>query len=185
MYQIYEIRRCKSYVESEEVNSIGIKNFILGKLSEGYIVCWLHYEVLFGKMKNSAFVFYNGNDPDFERYLVELRAFNENEELRIWRRMGTFFYRYRKDNEGEENEYIDAEQVMFGTKSEGSNDSFHKITESKGIEYYLPSEFLNGKTLSPKTQRLILHTRNYIGYNDFGQAGFVDSRFLKIKAEGV
>jgi len=25
-----------------------------------------------------------------------------------------------------------------------------------------------------------LHTRNYIGYNEIGQAGFVDSRFLNI-----
>ncbi len=159
-----------------------LESFILGRLKNGYIGCWLYNEVLFGRIKDGKISFYNDEIPNFERYAMRIRAFNENEEIHIWKSDGRFLCRYRKDGEGESCEYIDAQQVMLGTKSAKCGD-FCEITENIGAKYMVPSEFLNGFSLSPN-RRLILKTRNYIGYNEIGQAGFVDSRFVKIYVWG-
>lgn len=79
-------------------------------------------------------------------------------------------------------EYIDADQVMYGSKFE-IKDEFIEVYEKRGIRYIVPKEFIGNNLIDDinnNKKRLVLHTRNYIGYNEIGQAGFVDSRFLKI-----
>lgn len=61
---------------------------------------------------------------------------------------------------------------------------FVEVSEPRGIKYIVPKEFLLGEKLTQSDMRLILYTRNYIGYNEIGQAGFIDYRFVKIEARG-
>jgi len=182
---IYRIAIIRSKVEEKETgNNIIIKE--IEKIQNGYIVCWLDYAVLFGTVQNDEIKFYNSKLPDFNKYLQKLRIFNEKEEIYIWRSGDKFKFRYREDGvsekDGKEIEYIDAKQVMRGSKFEDKV-NFIEVSEKRGTRYIIPKEFIGNNLINDinnNKKRLILHTRNYIGYSEIGQAGFVDSRFLKI-----
>jgi len=175
---MYTIKCIKSSVEKGEVNS-DLNSFIINKINEGFIICWLHYEVLFGKIENNGFTFYSNLTSNLKKYLIKLRAFNDKDEIYLWKHDDKLSFRYRKDGEGTDWEIIDAKQVMFGTNSRDLGNGFTEIKEKRGIKYIVPTEFLNGRSLSIKA-RLMLITRNYIYDNELGQANFIDSRFLKI-----
>lgn len=186
---IYEIGTIRSKVEAKDMdNELNNDAFIqkIKEVDKGYIVCWLDYAVLFGIIQSGEIKFYNNELPDFNKYLQKLRVFNEKKELYIWRSGNKFKFRYREDGvsdeDGEIVEYIDADQVMYGSKFE-VKDEFIEVSEKRGIRYIVPKEFIGNSSiedLNKNEKRLVLHTRNYIGYNEIGQAGFVDSRFLKI-----
>jgi CRISPR-associated protein (TIGR03984 family) len=186
---IYEIKTIYSKVEQKDLdNELNNDAFIqkIKDVGKGYIVCWHDYAVLFGTVQNGEIKFYNNESPDLNRYLQKLRIFNENKELYIWKSGGKLKYRYREDVVSDENgeivEYIDADQVMYGSKFEDKG-NFIEVSEKRGIRYIVPKEFIGNNLIDDinnNKKRLILHTRNYIGYNEIGQAGFVDSRFLKI-----
>lgn len=185
-----KIKTIHSKVKIKEMNDIlNNGSFIeeIKKISNGYIVCWLDYKVLFGIIQSDEIKFYDNELPDFNKYLQKLRIFNEKEELYIWRSENKFKFRFRKDEvceEGKQTEYIDAQQIMYGNSFEDKGD-FIEVSEKKGIRYIVPREFIGNINIeelsnSEGKNRLVLYTRNYIGYNEVGQAGFVDSRFLKI-----
>ncbi|WP_029689279.1 CRISPR-associated protein Csx19 [Thermoanaerobacter sp. A7A] len=186
---IYEIGTIRSKVEAKDMdNELNNDAFIqkIKEVDKGYIVCWLDYAVLFGIIQSGEIKFYNNELPDFNKYLQKLRVFNEKKELYIWRSGNKFKFRYREDGvsdeDGEIVEYINADQVMYGSKFE-VKDEFIEVSEKRGIRYIVPKEFIGNSSiedLNKNEKRLVLHTRNYIGYNEIGQAGFVDSRFLKI-----
>ena len=186
---IYEIGTIRSKVEAKDMdNELNNDAFIqkIKEVDKGYIVCWLDYAVLFGIIQSGEIKFYNNELPDFNKYLQKLRVFNEKKELYIWRSGNKFKFRYREDGvsdeDGEIVEYIDADQVMYGSKFE-VKDEFIEVSEKRGIRYIVPKEFIGNSSiedLNKNEKRLVLHTRNYIGYNEIGQAGFADSRFLKI-----
>ena len=187
---IYEIGTIRSKVEAKDMdNELNNDAFIqkIKEVDKGYIVCWLDYAVLFGIIQSGEIKFYNNELPDFNKYLQKLRVFNEKKELYIWRSGNKFKFRYREDGvsdeDGEIVEYIDADQVMYGSKFE-VKDEFIEVSEKRGIRYIVPKEFIGNSSveeLNKNGKRLVLHTRNYIGYNEIGQAGFVDSRFLKVQ----
>jgi len=188
---IYEIKTIRSKVEAKETDN-NIEEVIKGieKIQNGYIVCWLDYTVLFGTVQSGKIKLYNNELPDFNKYLQKLRVFNEKEELYIWRSGDLFKFRYREDGvseeEGKKIEYIDAEQIMHGSRFENKGD-FIEVSEERGIRYIVPEKFIENNLIDDinnNKKRLVLHTRNYIGYNEIGQAGFIDSRFLNISIYG-
>lgn len=186
---IYEIVEIRSKIEAKDMDSKLNNDAFIQKIKEfdeGYIVCWLDYAVLFGIIKNGEIKFYNNELPDFNKYLQKLRVFNDQSELYIWRSGDKFKFRYREDGvsneDGEKVEYIDADQVMYGSKF-NPKDEFIEVSEKRGIRYKVPRELIgnySAEDLDNNKKRLVLHTRNYIGYNEIGQAGFIDSRFLRI-----
>jgi CRISPR-associated protein (TIGR03984 family) len=168
----------KSNVGSwQELNSL-----IAGFLTSGKVVAYLHYKVLIGKIEQGELAFYD--KEKFEpKHLLQLRAFNEDKELYIRHQQGgSFAVRYRIDGEGELVEAVEACQVLWGKiKQDGSlTEGWVRLAEQRGVEMILPSE----KVLLGET-RVRLKTRNYIGYNDAKQAGYVDSRFVEFVAEEV
>jgi len=188
---IYEIKTIHSKVEAKETDN-NIEEVIkeIEKIQNGYIVCWLDYAVLFGTVQSGKIKLYNNELPDFNKYLQKLRVFNEKEGLYIWRSGDKFKFRYREDGVSEEVgkkiEYIDAEQIMYGSRFENKGD-FIEVSEERGIRYIVPEKFIENNLIDDinnNKKRLVLHTRNYIGYNEIGQAGFIDSRFLNISIYG-
>ena len=55
--------------------------------------------------------------------------------------------------------------------------------EDRGIELLIHHSLLPENVVVTPKDRLWLITRNYIDYNDLGQAGYVDCRFVKIQSE--
>ena len=183
---IYEIKEINSYVETGEISS-NILEFLLNKKIDGYIVCWLFNEVIFGKLQKGKLITPRNNETiqALEKYLIKLRLFNEKEELYVFNKSGKWCYRYRKDNVGEKWEVIDTDQIMYGTEATKLNDDFFKISEERGICYIVPKEFLGDNTELSATERLVLKTRNYIKYTELGQTEFVDNRFLEIVRRSI
>jgi len=176
---VYKIVEIKTQIQRGEISS-NIEDLIKNRIKDGLIIGWFYQEVLFGEIRNGNINFYNNKQPNYEKNLIRVRIFNENEEFYLWKKNGKWHYRYiKEDNDGDNFEVIDAEQVMFGTKSGNNIGGFVKISEERGIEYFVPSKVLNNRNLG-RNKRLVLKTRNYIKYNKIGQAGFVDSRFVKI-----
>ncbi len=140
----------------------------------GFCVVYLDYEVLIGRFVDENFRFY-----DVEifkpKYIQKIRLFNVDQELFIWRRSdGEFAGRLRIDGKGNENDAVDAWQILWGTKVEHLGD-FSKIYEERGTKLILPFKNI---TVDNCKNRLCLHTRNYIDYNENGQAGYEDCRFI-------
>lgn len=141
-----------------------------------HAVCWLDHKMLF----------INGSDlleklDDYKEHIIRLRVFDENEELHVWRTGKGLKYRIRSDEQGEnEQEYIDSELIMNGTTAKEKG-AFYEITEDRGVKYQMPKHWLGDSFQLKKNQRIKILTRNYIGYNELGQAGYVDCRFVEIK----
>ncbi len=156
----------------------------------GYIVAYLHYKVLLGKLIGGKPKFFK-NETFNPKYLLKLRAFNENQELFIWQHEEYFFKgRLRIDGEGHgENEgcknIVEVEQVLWGTDCKALDDGWVCLFEKRGTELIFPPEVkVRGNMLNPKN-RLKIKTRYYIGYNDMGQAGYEDCRFVEFTGTEV
>jgi len=87
-----------------------------------------------------------------------MRIFNQDEELRLWRSEGKLKGRYRADNEGEETDFIEANQVLYGTKAEYRN-NYTILTEQRGMKITLPGNWMADN----KKLRVAIKTRHYIG----------------------
>jgi len=165
----YKIDKCKSTVDflSDERK---MPEFI-NAFKTAKAVAWYYDEIVFYNIEDN-----NWNTPmkGFDE-LVRLRIFNKNEELHIWRSNGVLKGRQRVDSKGDETEYLDAVPLLNGTTFDFA-DLGIVATEEKGINYYLPYQAL--KTLVSSENRIVLKTRNYIGYSEIGQAGYVDCRFI-------
>ena len=111
--------------------------------------------------------------------------FNHSREVLIWRTEdnggnGSFSYKGRMridgEEEGDETPIVDAHQVLWGTRAKYLDNGFTLLTENRGTELILP--FDNLESVDDKENRVFLETRNYIGYNEIGQATYEDTRFL-------
>jgi len=137
----------------------------------GYFVAYLDYKVLIGKFCNGR-----SQEEDFEpKFVQKMRLFNESKELYIWRyEENTFLGRLRSDGDGDDVDVIDAWQALYGTRCK-EEDGTTLLSKDRGTNLVLPFSGLNEKDLPIR-----IHTRNYIGYNEMGQAGYEDCRFVAL-----
>jgi len=143
--------------------------------SNGYIIAYLDYKVLIGEFKDKNLIFYN--KETFEpKYLQTMRVFNENKEFYLWKISENLFNgRLRIDNQGEEKDVVNAEQILWGTMVKSLDNNWSRIYEERGTELIIPFDNL---AIDNHKKRIKIKTRNYIDYNELGQAGYVDSRFV-------
>ncbi len=158
-----------------------LSNYFAG---DGYIVAYLHYKVAVGKI--------NGGKPEFFRnetfnpkYLLKLRAFNNDQELLIWPGNGYLFKgRLRIDGENNSNDdgeikcFIEAEQVLWGTNYKTLDGGWTRLFEKRGTGLIIPTD-IKTQIKNIGKNRLKIKTRNYIGFNEMGQAGYEDCRFVE------
>lgn len=139
----------------------------------------MDHAVCLGMFKEKKFIFYNSLQLEAE-FLQSLRVFNSRQELYIWRQnREKFHYRLRVDEAETGDDYVvDANQLLWGNSGKLVTDQaglqWRYLFERRGIEIYLPAQAI------PKDDgRIWLQIRNYIDYNELGQAGYVDSRFVE------
>ena len=147
---------------------------------KGHAVCWLHQSVMIGRIEGGKLSFHDGTSTVNVADLVELRLFDENGELFVWKVEEGFRYRLRTDGSGDEANVIDTLQPLWGTKVLGEGSGWSSIAEDRGIRLEAP---FTGLRLTP-TERLSLKCRNYIEFNDQQQAGFADCRFMGFESSG-
>lgn len=157
---------------TENMEIIGINDFGKYIKDKSFVIAYLDNEVLFGTYNNGVFEFHKNKYIELE-YLKRLRIFNKNEELHIWYSNGKLIGRYRTDTEGEETDFIEANQVIFGTKAQYEN-AYTILTEERGVQVVLPGEW----EADSNKKRVAIKTRHYIEYLNGYQASYCDSRFV-------
>lgn len=151
-------------------------------INDGYVVAYTHYKVMIGKLYQGKLKFYE-NEVFNLKYLLKTRIFNEKKELLLWKNSENeeyeFQMRLRIDNEGEKIDVIDAEQVLWGTNYEVLCDGWTCLYEKRGTKIILPLDV----RVTPR-ESVKIKTRNYIGRNNLGQAGYEDCRFVEFVYKG-
>jgi len=125
-------------------------------------------------LEEKTFIFFDESIID-PHYLQRLRIFNDNSELYIWKTSSDdFAFRFRRDSNGELNEAVDTEQLLWGIEKDNPKlpKDWIKL-EERGIELVVPQP-----AERREKSRIWLKSRYYVGYNSLGQAGFVDCRFM-------
>lgn len=109
--------------------------------------------------------------------LLKMRIFDEHKELLLWKNGDQkYAFRFRKDEEqnGKLEYCFDSIQLMKGyTKKVG--DQFMLIDDS-GTRFEIHQEWIEEK---PEGCQMWVQSRNYLGFNQQGQSGIVDSRLIK------
>ena len=136
------------------------------------------------KFENGNFIYASSNDTITEKFLLELRMFNEEKELRFYKHGNKWELVIIEDEKTDANNddgitvfsSVDSSSVIFGDKKEIIADEFTKLYE-EGRKIYLTVPGIG-------FSKYQLRTRSYITYSEItGQAGFGFYRFVAI--EGV
>ena len=135
------------------------------------VILWQIDRIRCGTWQDGAFHFADGTGFD-AAYLVELRVFDETQELHLRREEAQLCGRFRMDGAGAPTEYVDTASRFWGERTDAG--AWMTLCDrSRKIEIILPA--------LPKASKYVgLVTRSYIGIHETGQAGYVDHRFYSI-----
>ena len=156
--------------------------YISKYVQDGLVVIYLNYRVMIGRLEKGNILLYRTTDLSIN-YLLQIRAFNKDKEVLIWKKEANLFgVRVREDRFNEENptdEAVRAHHLLCG-KVKRTSENWVLLREERGTELVIPYS----NELEPNT-RMFLETINYIKYNELGQASYEDCRFVGFEKEGV
>ncbi len=136
---------------------------------------WQLHEVRWGRLTDGTIHLYE-NAPVEEAYIQEVRIFNANEELHLYRRQDSYTGRYVRDEGAEAVSYVDSFSRLWGERQGEVQDGFVTLRDAQRfLQMPVPVDAV-GTTYG-------LVTRNYIHVDEkTGQAGFGDYRYVRIDA---
>ncbi|MGM9580872.1 MAG: CRISPR-associated protein Csx19 [Anaerovibrio sp.] len=147
----------------------------------GLVTAWLPQQVLWGRYDGSSFTFPQGGS--LAENVLEMRVFSREAEVYARNRGdNTYLVRICHDypagaadagTEGTETEYVDSLSRLWG-ENKGIADGYAVLKDAdRKIQMKIPVDENHCK--------YGLVTRNYIGYTENNQAGYVDSRYVAIE----
>lgn len=141
----------------------------------GYVVLWQIDAIRWGKWESGQ-LYFPETDPQ-DSLLLEVRVFNENEELHLLKQGESFRGRFRNDSEGEAAEYVDSASRFWGrrTQTQACAGGYIRLVDSdRKLQMLIPA-------VGTEAEYYALETRSYVGINEHtAQAGYVDYRFKAI-----
>lgn len=145
-------------------------------LEDGYIIVWQIHCISWGLLKEGEFSF--STDTPKPELILELRLFNENEELHLKKQGDSLVGRYRNDETGNASEYVDSVSRFWGQyekhKNNETNDFINLVDKDRKLSMQIPN-------IGIPAEYYALETRSYIGINpQTAQAGYTDYRFKSI-----
>lgn len=163
-----------------------IKRYFKSKKAGSFVL--MHHGVCLGSYEDGDFIM-PSSAPLKPEYLRFARIFNADGECYVWRSgsnaANTYGLRIRHDEEdpSEPVNAVEAKQLLWGTCLLDSplDPDWKVLKEDRGIELLIHQSLLPGNIRVTPENRLWLVTRNYIGYSDVGQVGYIDSRFVTIE----
>lgn len=171
LQSIYPIKKEKSISTTLEWK--GWPEALNGFDNKAWVLATLHYGVFVGEVVNGKIEWKKDFDdvpaslPQLEekgfpdaRQISELRIFDTHKEAYFWKDGSELLGRLRKDG-AEGDEVIYTETNLY----------------SRGVVSRKLFDVLKTK----KEEPIYIITRNYIGQNAIGQAGYVDCRFVEFK----
>ncbi len=174
-----KIRHIKTIKSTKEIYNIDIKNEDIRKHVEGlkaYVVGWYQDGLLFDIFDKDISYYLKEN-------LINLRIFNEEKEIFIYKTKNAYKLRKIEDGAGDDVKCFDADQIMWGTNAKEKEDKI-EVFEERGIKFLFPKDMVeNILDLKDNKHMLVLRTRNYIDFLDNYQASIEDARFLGFKVK--
>ena len=156
----------------EKLETLGMK--------EANVVVWQVHGITWGRWQNGSLKLAGDAAKKCSLWL-ELRVFNEEEELHLKRSGDLWLGRWRKDGAGEATEYVDSISRFWGERVEAADapEGYMKLEDAaRKLKQILPQAEEHAKYYG-------LVTRSYIGYEATGQAGYADYRYVRIAAADV
>lgn len=156
----------------EKLETLGMK--------EANVVVWQVHGIVWGCWQNSSLKLAGDVAKNCSLWL-ELRVFNEEEELHLKKSGDLWLGRWRKDGAGEATEYVDSISRFWGERVEAADapEGYMKLEDAaRKLKQILPQAEEHAKYYG-------LVTRSYIGYEATGQAGYADYRYVRIAAADV
>ena len=152
---------------------------VLG-MKEANVVVWQVHGITWGRWQNGSLKLAGDAAKKCSLWL-ELRVFNEEEELHLKKSGDMWLGRWRKDGAGEATEYVDSISRFWGERVEAADapEGYMKLEDAaRKLKQILPQAEEHAKYYG-------LVTRSYIGYEATGQAGYADYRYVRIAAADV
>ena len=156
----------------EKLETLGMK--------EANVVVWQVHGIVWGCWQNGSLKLAGDVAKNCSLWL-ELRVFNEEEELHLKKSGDMWLGRWRKDGAGEATEYVDSISRFWGERVEAADapEGYMKLEDAaRKLKQILPQAEEHAKYYG-------LVTRSYIGYEATGQAGYADYRYVRIAAADV
>ena len=156
----------------EKLETLGMK--------EANVVVWQVHGITWGRWQNGSLKLAGDAAKKCSLWL-ELRVFNEEEELHLKKSGDLWLGRWRKDGVGEATEYVDSISRFWGEMVEAADlpEGYMKLEDAaRKLKQILPQAEEHAKYYG-------LVTRSYIGYEATGQAGYADYRYVRIAAADV
>lgn len=156
----------------EKLETLGMK--------EANVVVWQVHGIAWGCWQNGSLKLAGDVAKNCSLWL-ELRVFNEEEELHLKKSGDLWLGRWRKDGAGEATEYVDSISRFWGEMVEAADlpEGYMKLEDAaRKLKQILPQAEEHAKYYG-------LVTRSYIGYEATGQAGYADYRYVRIAAADV
>ena len=156
----------------EKLETLGMK--------EANVVVWQVHGIAWGRWQNGSLKLAGDAAKKCSLWL-ELRVFNEEEELHLKKSGDLWLGRWRKDGVGEATEYVDSISRFWGEMAEAADlpEGYMKLEDAaRKLKQILPQSEERAKYYG-------LVTRSYIGYEATGQAGYADYRYVRIAAADV
>lgn len=156
----------------EKLETLGMK--------EANVVVWQVHGITWGRWQNGSLKLAGDAAKKCSLWL-ELRVFNEEEELHLKKSGDMWLGRWRKDGAGEATEYVDSISRFWGERVEAADapEGYMKLEDAaRKLKQILPQAEERAKYYG-------LVTRSYIGYEATGQAGYADYRYVRIAAADV
>ena len=156
----------------EKLETLGMK--------EANVVVWQVHGIVWGCWQNGSLKLAGDVAKNCSLWL-ELRVFNEEEELHLKKSGDLWLGRWRKDGAGEATEYVDSISRFWGEMVEAADlpEGYMKLEDAaRNLKQILPQAEEHAKYYG-------LVTRSYIGYEATGQAGYADYRYVRIAAADV
>ncbi len=142
------------------------------------VIAYLHNEIRLGRYQQGTLTFADNRNLD-ENHLIELRAFNNTQEIYIRKINNKYLVRNITDGTGEPIETVDTTSNIFGKRVPDTNtpQGYTRLKEDgRKITITIPT--------TQQADNYALTTRSYITYDsDTGQAGFAYYRYVNITAD--
>ena len=148
----------------EKLETLGMK--------EANVVVWQVHGITWGRWQNGSLKLAGDAAKKCSLWL-ELRVFNEEEELHLKKSGDLWLGRWRKDGAGEATEYVDSISRFWGERVEAADapEGYMKLEDAaRKLKQILPQAEEHAKYYG-------LVTRSYIGYEDY--------RYVRIAAADV
>ena len=173
-------------LKKEEQTDKNLSEYLAEKAQGSYKVVWQAVnELKFGYYNNNDKFIFEDNIVPQEKYVMQIRLFNNDEEILLQKDGGKYNVRIIKDSinrqtdEDEMVKVVDDASTLFGERTEIKIDTkgFVRLVEKgRKISLTIPTE--------DTAKYYALVTRSYITFDtETGQAGYGYYRYLDIRPE--